>query len=193
MRYSYRRSTLNNHSIITILNDAGASLTVIWSTTFVATSALVVTYVGWVLITSISDRVRSAELRVWESLKERESKSATTEAIDRKKEQFMNIPNVSFHYANKQEIAGIYNDYFKEPTIEQIVSEITGEATGEVKAQIPKVLETKLGGKDLNKWISTIKLPNVSVAEMFRRYQREAIRNDQVTLGLELVILTCRP
>lgn len=81
----------------------------------------------------------------------------------------------------------MYNDYFQEPTIEQIVSEMTAEATGEAKVQIPKVLESRLGGKDLSKWISTIKLPNVSVAEMFRRYQRETIRNGQVTLGLELV------
>jgi hypothetical protein len=113
-----------------------------------------------------------------------ESKTKTTEDIDKKKEKFLNIPNVSFHFANKDEVVNFYNDYFKEPTIEQIISEITGEVRGEVKAKIPQVLESKIGGKDLRKWISTIKLPDISVAGMFRRYQRETIRNGQVTLGL---------
>jgi hypothetical protein len=64
---------------------------------------------------------------------------------------------------------------------------MTNELSSEVKGTMPKVLEAKIGGKDLSKWISTIKLPDVSVAEMFRRYQREIIKNNQVTLGLELV------
>lgn len=173
--------------IITSLRDADASLAVLIAATVVTTTTLCTMYWGWVRITSIGDRIGSAEQRVSESLKELESRSATSEAIDKKKEAFLNIANISFHFANNDQIAGFYNDYFQEPTIEQIVSEITGETTGEAKVQIPKILESKVGGKDLSKWISTIKVPNVSVAEMFRRYQRETIRNNQVTLGLELV------
>ena len=109
------------------------------------------------------------------------------EAIDKKKEGFINIGTISFHFANKDEVRNFYNDYFKEPTVEQIVSEMASEVSGDIKGQLPRVFEAKAGGKDLNKWISTIKLPGISEAEMFRRYQREIVRNDQVTLGLELV------
>jgi hypothetical protein len=118
----------------------------------------------------------------------RESKEMQlAEAVDKKKEGFLNIPNISFHFANKDEIQSFYNDYFKEPTVEQIVAEMATELGGEAKARFPKILETKIGGKDISKWISTIKLPDISVSEMFRRYQRETIKNNQVMLGLELV------
>jgi sulfur relay (sulfurtransferase) DsrC/TusE family protein len=109
------------------------------------------------------------------------------EAVDQKKEYFLNIPNISFHFANKEEVRSFYNDYFKEPTIEQVVAEMTSELGSEVKGTLPKVIEAKIGGKDLSKWISTIKLPEISDAAMFRRYQRETIKNNQVTLGLELL------
>ena len=61
------------------------------------------------------------------------------------------------------------------------------EISGDIKGQLPKVLEAKAGGKNLRKWISTIKLPDISLGEMFRRYQRETILKDQVLLGLELL------
>jgi hypothetical protein len=109
------------------------------------------------------------------------------EAIDTKKESFLNIANISFHYANKDEIKNFYNDYFKEPTVEKVISELANELGGSIKGSIPKALEAKIGGRDVKKWISTIKLPDISVAEMFKRYQRETINNDQVSLGLELV------
>jgi hypothetical protein len=116
-----------------------------------------------------------------------EKKSKLEKAVDKKTESFLNIPTISFHFANEDEINSYYNDYFKEPTIEQIVSEKASEVSGKVKGGFPKVLEAAAGGKDINKWISTIKLPDISVAEKFRRYQRETIKNNQVTLGLELV------
>ena len=109
------------------------------------------------------------------------------EAIDQKKEHFLNIPTISFHYSNDDEIENFYNDYFKEPTIEQIISEKTSEVGGKVKGGVSKVLEAAIEEKDFDKWISTIKLPNISIAEKFRRYQRETIKNNQVTIGLDLV------
>ncbi|MBI2305003.1 MAG: hypothetical protein HYU86_09715 [Chloroflexi bacterium] len=117
-----------------------------------------------------------------------ESKSTRLEeALDQKKESFLNIPNISFHYANKDEIKSYYNDYFKEPTVDQILGELVSETGGQIKGRLPQLLEARMGAKNLSKWISTVKLPDVSVAEMFRRYQRETIKNNQVTLGLELV------
>jgi len=106
---------------------------------------------------------------------------------DKRVDTLANIPNVSFHFANKDEIVSLYNDYFKEPTIEQVVSEIAGEISGEASSRIPKIVEAKFGGKDFSKWVSTIKIPDVSTEEKFRRYQRQTIINEQVNLGLELV------
>jgi len=108
-------------------------------------------------------------------------------AIEKKKEKWLNVPNISFHFADKEKITNFYNDYFKEPTVEQVINELVGEVSGEIKGKIPQVIESKVGGKDISKWISTIKLPDISTAEMFRRWQRETIKNGQVTLGLELV------
>jgi len=106
---------------------------------------------------------------------------------DKRLDSLANIPNVSFHFANRDEVESLYNDYFKEPTIEQVVSEIAGEVSGEASSRIPKVVEAKFGGKDFSKWVSTIKIPDVSTEEKFRRYQRQIIINGQVNLGLELV------
>lgn len=106
---------------------------------------------------------------------------------DKRIESLANIPNVSFHFANRDEVESLYNDYFKEPTIEQVVSEIAGEVSGEASSRIPKFVEAKFGGKDFSKWVSTIKIPDVSTEEKFRRYQRQTIINGQVNLGLELV------
>ncbi|MCP5101932.1 MAG: hypothetical protein GY950_01070 [bacterium] len=116
-----------------------------------------------------------------------DSESKLVKDVDQKKVDFLKLPNISFHYANKEEIKSFYNDYFKEPTFEQIVTEIADEIEGGVKGNIPKMLEAKMGGKNIQKWISTLKFPDISVSEMFRRYQRETIKNNQVTLGLELV------
>lgn len=110
-----------------------------------------------------------------------------TPITDKRIESLANIPNVSFHFANRDEVESLYNDYFKEPTIEQVVSEIAGEVSGEASSRIPKFVEAKFGGKDFSKWVSTIKIPDVSTEEKFRRYQRQTIINGQVNLGLELV------
>lgn len=111
----------------------------------------------------------------------------TEEIVEDKKNKFQNIPSISFHYANKDQIAGFYNDYFREPTIASLVSEISGEISGEVKGSLPQILESKIGSKDLTKWISTVKLPDTSLNGMFLRYQRETIKSGQVALGLEEV------
>ena len=107
--------------------------------------------------------------------------------IDEKRKKFINIPSISFHYADHIQIKDFYNYYFKEPTIESLVSEISGEASSEIRANLPKVIEAGVGGKDISKWVSNIKIPDVPSNGMFLRYQRETIKNDQVILGLEEV------
>lgn len=118
---------------------------------------------------------------------ERTEQRQLAAAIDEKKKKYLNLPNISFHYADKDRIRNFYNDYFREPTVENIVSEIANEVSGDIKSSLPQVLEAKAGGKDLSKWISTLKLPDTSLNGMFHRYQRETIKNNQVVLGLELV------
>ena len=156
---------------------------------------VIVSVVVFIAAYMYSSRSRVLNLRLEKGLDElsraskflEEKKSKLEKAVDKKKESFLNIPTISFHFANEDEINSYYNDYFKEPTIEQIVSEKASEVSGKVTGGFSKVLEAAAGGKDINKWISTIKLPDISVAEKFRRYQRETIKNNQVTLGLELV------
>jgi hypothetical protein len=107
--------------------------------------------------------------------------------IEDKRQKFLNIPSISFHYADDDQIKNFYNEYFKEPTIENLVSEITGEVSGEIKSSLPQILESHVGSQDISKWISTIKLPDVSLNGMFLRFQRETIKNNQVALGIEEV------
>jgi hypothetical protein len=110
-----------------------------------------------------------------------------TEIIEEKKRKFQEIPSITFHFANRDQIKSFYDEYFKEPTIESFVSEVVGEITGEMKGSIPQILESKIGGKDISKWVSTIKIPDISLSGMFLRYQRETIKKDQVVLGIEEV------
>jgi hypothetical protein len=107
--------------------------------------------------------------------------------ISDKAQKFLNIPNISFQFANHEQIKSFYDEYFKEPTIESLVSEITGETSGDIKGSLPKIIEAEIGGKDINKWISNIKIPESSSNAMFLRYQRETIKKEQVTLGIEEV------
>lgn len=104
---------------------------------------------------------------------------------DKKKEKFLNIANISFHFADKERIRSFYDDYFKEPTIKDLVTESISESDSGIKANIPSILESKIGGKDLSKWISKIKLPDITENGMFKRYQKETIQMDQVQLGIE--------
>jgi hypothetical protein len=104
---------------------------------------------------------------------------------DKKKEKFLKIANISFHFADKERIRTFYDDYFKEPTIKNLINESISESDSGLKASIPSILESKIGGKDLSKWISKIKLPDITENGMFKRYQKETIQKDQVQLGLE--------
>lgn len=108
-----------------------------------------------------------------------------TSIYEMKKEKFINIANISFHFADKERIKTFYNDYFKEPTIKDLIRETVSETDSDIKASIPAVLQSKIGGKDLSKWISNIKLPDITETGMFKRYQMETIKKDQVKLGLE--------
>lgn len=109
------------------------------------------------------------------------------EAVDKKKLKFLNIPTITLHYANEEDINNIYNDYFNEPTIEKIISESAKELGGGVKGEASKVFGASIEGKDIRKLIQTMKIPDISIAEKFRRYQRETIENNQVYIGLDLV------
>ena len=47
--------------------------------------------------------------------------------LDEKRNSLLNTVAISFHFVNKNEVENFYNDYFKEPLIEGLVSEVTNE------------------------------------------------------------------
>jgi hypothetical protein len=49
------------------------------------------------------------------------------------------------------------------------------------------VIEGRIGGKNLEKWIRNIRLPDASLNEKFRRLQRYLIENNQIATGIEIV------
>ncbi len=108
-------------------------------------------------------------------------------AAQQKRETFLNLPSICFHFAKKDEIMSLYNEYFNEPIIEQITQELGAETSDGIRGSVLKVLELKAGVKRRDKLTRTIKPPNLSVPEMLRRYQRATIENNLVAIGLELV------
>lgn len=160
---------------------------IIWPTTVLVG----VLGVAWLLRYSLTRftaggfEVKFNELR--REIADIERPQKTQEAIDEKRERLLKIPNVSFHFVDKDRITDFYNDYFREPTIDNVVREMATETSGDLSTKLPQVLEAKAGGKSLSKWISTIKLPDTSLSGMFVKYQRETIKNNQVAVGLEVV------
>lgn len=112
---------------------------------------------------------------------------SATKTIDRNAEYFINMSNISFYFANRSQIEDFYNEYFKEPTIESLVSEITGESSRGVKGNLKSIIEAGIDSKDISKWVSNIKIPDLPLTGKFLRYQRETVKNGQVTLGLDEV------
>ena len=156
-------------------------------------STLLITFLFWrAVIKGTPEQATINTTEIVEKLRSQLQEPNTTvtkhdRIIEEKRNRILNIPNVAFHYVDKEQITNFYNDYFKEPTFASLVSEITGELSGELKGSIPKILESRAGSKDIEKWVSTIKLPDTSLNGMFLRYQRETIKSAQVTLGLEEV------
>lgn len=134
-------------------------------------------------ILSMEERNRRIHGR--KRLSQIEQENEEKSIYEKRKDSFLNIANISFHFADKERIRTFYNDYFKEPTIKDLIRETVAETNSELKGSIPAIIESKLGGKELSKWISTIKLPDITESGMFKRYQKETILNNQVKLGLE--------
>ena len=107
--------------------------------------------------------------------------------IGEKSEKYINIPSVSFHYADKERIKSMYDEYFMEPTIISVINEKVYSKDGKIKGNFSKIIEAEIGGSDINKWISNIKLPDTSVSGMFKKYQRETIKNNLIDLTLEII------
>ena len=107
--------------------------------------------------------------------------------LESKIERLINLPSISLHYADSSRIRDLYNDYFREPTTESFVKEMISETSGKAGAEVPKFLEGEIGSKDISKWVQSVKLPETSIDGMFRKYQRETIKNNQVDLTLDLI------
>lgn len=128
-----------------------------------------------------------------ENLKDLESnlrtiqKNSHEKEIDFKKQIFLNIPNLTFQFANKIDIENFYNDYFIKSTVEGIVSEKYGELSSGVKGTVPSILDSHIEGKNTNKITKSIKPYEISTAKKFLDYQNSIICENKVTLGIELV------
>lgn len=102
-----------------------------------------------------------------------------------KREQFLKTPNVAFHYADKIQIQNFYQEYFREPIIEKRVEEVTAENAQNGKGNLDNMLSAEASKSAGHKRISTLKYPETTINGMFLRYQKEMIRQHQVTIGLE--------
>jgi hypothetical protein len=102
-----------------------------------------------------------------------------------KREQYLKIPNVAFHYADKVQIQNFYQEYFREPIIEKRVEEVTAENAQNGKGNLDNMLSAEASKMEGRKRVSTLKYPETTINGMFLRYQKEMIRQQQVTVGLE--------
>lgn len=114
-------------------------------------------------------------------------KTAKMDSIAAKRVKLLKIPSIIFHFKDEEEIKRLYDEYFKEATIEKLIREVVSEVEGDLSGGLPSgLLEARLGAKSVNKLVSEIKLPNPSTNEMLLRWQRENIKNKQILVGLEL-------
>lgn len=130
---------------------------------------------------------RERGYQIYREEEKRPEQEELAAALKDKKKQLLNLPNVSFHYVDEARVRNFYTDYFREPTVESMVRELVSEVSGGIKASLPQVLESRFGGTNLSKWISKIKLPETSLNGMFLKYLKETVRNNQVSLDLELL------
>ncbi len=107
--------------------------------------------------------------------------------IDKKMAKFLNIPAVSFHYADRKRIEDFYHDYFRQPVMKTVSAETTGELHGTMKGSVPKVVEVGVDGKNTDKTKRDFDVPEMSLSRMFLDYQSETIRKGQVLLAIEEV------
>lgn len=115
-------------------------------------------------------------------------KKFSNNAHDKKKNKFINLSTITFHYVNHKQTEDLYNQFFKEPIIEKVISERTGETDEEVKGQLPNsIIAAGISNKDTRKWTSDMRVPELPLSGKFLRFQRESIKQSQVVLGLEEV------
>ena len=139
-------------------------------------------------LTALEFRQAAEQLSTLESLVVEVKRVGDADPLTEKREKFLSINNVTFHYRNESNIKRLHNDSFKEATIVSIIQEVVSETGGDVSATLPAgIIGAKFGAKNLNKLISEIKLPDSSLNEMFLRWQRKTILDEQVTIGLELL------
>jgi len=119
---------------------------------------------------------------------EKSLKATTRQTVaDQKRERFLNIPSVSFHYADRERIEGFYYDYFSQPIMKKLSSETTDELKGTMKASLPTVMNAGIDAKNAGKTTRDFGVPGKSLSRMFLDYQSETIKRNQVLLALEEV------
>ena len=105
--------------------------------------------------------------------------------LDEIKASYLNIPNVAFHYADEVQIESFYQEYFKEPHLQQQIQEDNFTDNQRLKGAVEGVVEGELHKEGSKKRVSTLKYPEKTLNGKFLRYQQAMIMTDQVSIGLE--------
>ena len=113
--------------------------------------------------------------------------SELQEKLCKKREKYINLPFVSFHYANKERIKSMYDEYFPEPRITNITNETVNSKSKKVKGKVRDIIGVEFGGNNIDKSTRNIKLPETNISGMIRKCQSEAIEKKQIDLTLEMI------
>ncbi len=112
--------------------------------------------------------------------------------VKEKKEHLLGQKDFSFHYLLESDIKQSYNDYFKDPDVNQDIivkrleAEISREKVESISGGIPEMLDVLVKSGDLSKIISSIELQDISPSRKFVQYLKKIVENDDLSLNLEL-------
>jgi hypothetical protein len=111
--------------------------------------------------------------------------------LEKRKNEFLNIPAVSFIYVDKSTILDSYNDAFKEAIIEKVVETVSAEQSGTAKSGsvTGTLVKADVAGKTASELVRTARLNETSLAEKFLRFQRKIVTEGKVQLGFDEIDL----
>jgi hypothetical protein len=107
--------------------------------------------------------------------------------ITGRKEFFLSLQSIDFHYCDKQQIVNNYNDTFRQLVLVELLAEITTISSSQLSAKISQILGVNVDKEAILKWVASNKIPNITPKEMLRKYQVKIIEEERVGIGLEVL------
>ena len=123
---------------------------------------------------------QETEIKLTRIAKELETRNNTNQE-KKIKDNFLSTSNITFYFANKEQIKNLYKTYFHEAVLNSLISETSGDKKGEIKGKTG-LIEATIGSSKASKLTSVYKSDEITLEGMFIRYQREMLRTDQVKL-----------